>query len=85
MAEDVTNWTIEVGGNPLDLTGSVFDLDPVTQVLNATLGAGANLHAAFDVSATNLTSVADVSLSSTAVVGAAGRCSGVRPEDRSQP
>ena len=29
-AEDLSNWTVRVGGETLDLTGSAFDLDPAT-------------------------------------------------------
>ena len=70
-AEDPASWELVVAGNALDLTGSTFALDPATQVLDVTLGPGANLHAAFTMAATGLTSVADVPLDSDPVAGAA--------------
>jgi hypothetical protein len=71
LAEDVTNWTLESGGETLDLTGAVFDLVPATQVLTGTLAAGANLHASFDLTPANLVSVSDTAVANTAVTGAA--------------
>ena len=71
MAEDLSNWDLEVNGQSMDLTGSTFDLNPATQVLDITLGATANLHAAFNLSATNLTSVADVAVNTNQVAGIA--------------
>ena len=70
-AEDLTNWQLRVNGTALDLTGSTFDLDPGTQVLSITTGTGANLHAAFDLSATDVHTVADVQLATAPIVGAA--------------
>lgn len=70
-AEDVTSWELTVNGTVMDLTGSVLDLNPATQVLTMTLGTGANLHATFNIAATSLTSVADVVLATAPVAGAA--------------
>lgn len=69
--EDPDSWTLRVNGQALDLTGSTFTLDTNTQVLDITLGAMANLHAAFTLQATGVTSVADVPLAAVAVPGAA--------------
>lgn len=68
-AEDVSSWTLSISGTPLDLTGSTFDLDPATQVLDITLGAGANLHPSFNLSASDLVSVADTSVANTPIAG----------------
>lgn len=70
-AVDPANWTLRVSGVALDLTGSSFSLDEDTQLLSITTGAPANLHASFTLAAIDLHSVAAVSLSSVAVVGAA--------------
>ena len=70
-AEDLANWSIEVNGTALDLTGSTFDLSPATQVLSVTTGAGANLHASFDLIALDVHSVAATQLATTPVTGAA--------------
>ncbi len=70
--ENEANWVLEVNGTALDLTGSTFDLDTVTQILTITLGTLANLHASFDLNPTSdVMSVADVPLAQTAVTGAA--------------
>ncbi len=71
VAEDTTNWLLTVNGTPLDLTGSTFDLDPVTQVMSVTLGSGANLHSAFTFAAQTVTSVADVPVPTTTKNGTA--------------
>lgn len=71
QAEDAASWDLVVNGRSMDLTGSAFDLDPVTQVLDVTLGPGANLHAAFSLSATGVASVADVAVAAGPVAGAA--------------
>ncbi len=71
LAEDVTNWTLESGGETLDLTGSTFDLVPATQILTATLAAGANIHAAFELTPANLISVGETAVANVAVAGAA--------------
>lgn len=71
LAEDPDNWELTVNSQTLDLTGSTFVLDTVNQVLDVTLGSGANLHAAFTLQATGVTSVADVALAAIPVVGAA--------------
>ncbi|TDJ66364.1 MAG: hypothetical protein E2O39_16580 [Planctomycetota bacterium] len=68
-AESAASWTLSVDGVVLDLTGSVFDLDPTSQVLAITLGPLANLHATFTLTASSLTSVADVALAATPVTG----------------
>jgi len=70
-AEDPTSWSLAIGGTPLDLTGSTFDLDVATQVMDITLGPDANLHSAFTLAASSLVSVADTSLSTTPVAGVA--------------
>lgn len=70
-AETPGNWTLTVGGQTLDMTGSVLDLDPNTQVMTVTLGAGANLHSTFTFAAASLTSVADVAVPTTAKNGTA--------------
>jgi hypothetical protein len=71
QAEDLSNWSVEVNSATLDLTGSVFSLNPLTQVLSITTGANANLHASFDLIALDLHSVAATQLATTPVVGAA--------------
>ena len=71
QVEDSANWTLTVNGTAMDLAGSVFLFDEGTQTLDVTLGSMANLHAAFDLAAASIASVADVSLASTPVVGAA--------------
>lgn len=69
-AENPDNWALSVDGVQLDLTGSVFILNPDTQRLGITLGTNANLHSSFQLSA-NLRTVAGVQLSSNPVTGAA--------------
>jgi len=71
LAEDIANWDLVVNAQSLDLTGSTFVLNTGTQVLDITLGTNANLHAAFSIEATGLTSVADVALATGVTVGAA--------------
>ncbi|MCA8981935.1 MAG: hypothetical protein KDC14_18035, partial [Planctomycetes bacterium] len=66
QAENPTNWTLSVGGQTLDMTGSVLDLDPNTQVMTVVLGANANLHSTFSFAAATVASVADVALPTTA-------------------
>ena len=71
-AEDLANWTLTVDGVALDLAGSTFAFEPLTQAMTVTLGAMANLHASFELAAgAAVTSVADVPLSSAPVVGVA--------------
>lgn len=71
-AEDLDNWTLKIGTTTLPLTGTTFSLDNNTQVLSITTGTLANLHASFTLAAkSTLHSVADVSLGTTNVVGAA--------------
>ncbi|MEM7308042.1 MAG: hypothetical protein AAF682_15290 [Planctomycetota bacterium] len=71
LVEDLASWELVVNEATLDLTGSTFDFNPTTQVLSVTLGAGANLHAAFELIPVGVTSVADVALGTTPVAGAA--------------
>lgn len=72
LAEDPSNWELIVNSQVMDLTGSTFVLNTGTQVLDITLGSNANLHAAFSLEASNLTSVSDVAIATTgAIVGAA--------------
>jgi len=69
-AEDTGSWSLAIDGTALDLVGSVFDLDPVTQTLDVTLGAQANLHAAFTLAPTAaIHSVSDVPLGVAPVAG----------------
>lgn len=70
-AEDPSNWTLDISGTSVDLTGSTFALDPNTGVMDITLGASAGLHASYTLAASTLTSVADVALSTTPVAGTA--------------
>jgi hypothetical protein len=70
-AEDPANWRLRVNGQALDLTGSTFDLDLLTQILSVTLGSQANLHANFDLASLGVRTVADVTLAATPVAGAA--------------
>ena len=71
LAEDLSNWQLRVSGTVLDLTGSTFSLNTGTQVLTITTGPDANLHAAFDLAATGVFSVADTQVGATPVVAAA--------------
>ena len=70
-AEDISSWSLVVNSTPLDLTGSSFVLDVATQVMDITLGPGANLHSNFTLASTSLVSVADTSLSTTPIAGTA--------------
>lgn len=70
-AEDFTSWDLRISGTPLDLTGSTFDLDVATQVLDITLGPAASLHANFTLASTSLVSVADTVLAITPIAGTA--------------
>ena len=71
MAEHVNNWSLRVNGQLLDLAGTTIALDPDTQVGTITLGPNANLHAAFELRATNLLSVADTPVDAVFVGGVA--------------
>jgi hypothetical protein len=71
QAEDSANWELEVGGESLSLSGSSLDLDPLTGELTIVTGPDANLHASFSLTALDLSSVADVAVSTTPVVGVA--------------
>ncbi|MEL6905585.1 MAG: hypothetical protein AAFP22_09275, partial [Planctomycetota bacterium] len=68
--EDISNWSLFVEGVELDLTGSTVSLDPPTQTAQIDLGAFANLHATFEI-AVQASTVADVTLSTSPVLGAA--------------
>ncbi len=70
-ATNAANWALVVNGLNQNLTGSTFNLDQNTQVLTITTGPQANLHAAFTLAATSLTSVGAAAVSVTPVVGAA--------------
>jgi hypothetical protein len=70
-AEDPSNWTLTVGGQTLDMTGSVLDLNPASQIMTVVLGSNANLHSTFTFAAATLTSVADVAVPTTAKNGTA--------------
>ena len=70
-AEDPSNWTLALSSTSVDLSDSVFDLDPATGVMSVSLGASASLHSSFTLSAASLTSVADVPVSATPVAGSA--------------
>lgn len=67
LVEDLDNWTLTVDATEMDLAGSTFDFDPITQILTITTGPNANLHEEFDLAATNVKSVADVALDATPV------------------
>jgi hypothetical protein len=69
--EDAARWALYVEDQALDLAGSVFAFDPATQTASVALGAAANLHAAFELAALDLHSVADVALDTERVAGAA--------------
>ncbi len=71
QAEDPSNWRLEVGGEVLDLTGSVLTLNTGTQELTFDLPVAANLHASFDLTALSVASVADVPIPTGIVTGAA--------------
>ncbi len=71
-AENANNWTMKIGSTTLPLTGSVFTLDNLTQVLSITTGLQANLHANFTLAAkASLHSVSDISLATTDIAGVA--------------
>lgn len=70
-AEDVSNWTLEVGGESLSLAGSTLDYDPNSGELTLVTGPDANLHASFTLTALDLHSVADVEVDDTPVIGVA--------------
>lgn len=70
LVEDPASWTLTVDGHDLDLTGSSFDFDPLTQVLTLITAQNANLHEQIELSAHGVRSVADVSVDPTPVVAA---------------
>ncbi len=72
QAEDIANWSLEVGGQSLSLAGSTFDYDPLSGELTLVTGPAANLHASFTLTALALSSVADVYVATTPVIGVAG-------------
>ncbi|QDV07786.1 hypothetical protein Poly30_33190 [Planctomycetes bacterium Poly30] len=67
---DLDSWKITVGGLIMNLTGSVIDFDPATQVAELTLGPLANLHQDFTVRV-EAESVAAVAVNPAAVGGIA--------------
>lgn len=69
--EDVTNWTLTENSTAVDLTGTTIVFDENTQIASVTLGTLANLHSSFSLTASGVISVADVSVSGSAVNGAA--------------
>lgn len=69
-AENPDNWVLRVEGLALDMTGTVIGINPATQVATLTLGPLANLHENFTLAA-NLSTVADIAVSPTAVQGTA--------------
>lgn len=76
-AETLANWTIRQGGLNQDLTGSSFDYDPVTGIVDITLGTTANLHASYEILASGVHSVADTLVPAAAVNGVASGDSSV--------
>lgn len=70
-AENLANWRLLENGSDVDLTGSVFDYDPVTSKVAVALGASAGLHASFEVFATGVHSVSDADVDAGSVNGAA--------------
>lgn len=71
QAEDVANWSLEVGGETLSLAGSTLDYDPNSGELTLVTGPAANLHSSFTLTALDLHSVADVEVDDTPVIGVA--------------
>lgn len=70
-AETLANWHLSIDSTNLDLLGSTFIFDPLSQVLDITLGTQANLHATYQLSASGVSSVGDVAVSGTPVNGTA--------------
>ena len=72
---DISNWTLSVGGTPLDLAGTSISLDSTTQLASITLGALASLHSSFtlscDIATVAATSVTSMTLTGVAVGDAA--------------
>lgn len=71
QAEDPSNWVLTVGGQTLDMTGSVLDLDPSSQIMTVVLGPNANLHSTFSFAAATVASVADIALPTTTKISTA--------------
>lgn len=70
-AEDVSNWRLAENGGDVNLTGSVFDYDPITGTMSVALGANAGLHATFELFAPGVHAVSDVSVAAAGANGAA--------------
>ena len=70
-AEDVSNWRLSENGGDVNLTGSVFDYDPITGTMSVALGPNAGLHATFELFAPGVRAVSDVSVAAAGVNGAA--------------
>ncbi|MFT5830571.1 MAG: hypothetical protein ACI9D0_001157 [Bacteroidia bacterium] len=70
-AEDISNWRLAENGGDVNLTGSVFDYDPITGLMSVALGSNAGLHATFELYAPGVHAVSDVSVAATGVNGAA--------------
>jgi hypothetical protein len=66
-AEDASNWTISVNAQALDMTGSTLVLSIPLQIVTITTGPSCNLHADFQIAATGVHSVADVSVDPTVI------------------
>jgi len=69
VAEDPSNWQLDVAGNTLPLTASTLDFVPGTQVLTITTDATVNVHATFALTPVNVTTVSDVALAANPVAG----------------
>lgn len=71
LAEAPGTWRVAQNGAQYPLSDATIDYDPATGVISFDLGASTSLHAAFTVTATGLTSVADVAVSSASIAGSA--------------
>jgi hypothetical protein len=70
-AENIANWVLTVNGSTLPLTGTVIDLDPLTQVMTMELGNSAALWSSFSLRSSGVRGVNHVALATTNVSGAA--------------
>ncbi|TAJ16267.1 MAG: hypothetical protein EPO68_11365 [Planctomycetota bacterium] len=68
-AEDASNWTFEVEGNPIDVSGETFTYDLESKTLTVTLSDDYDNGDAFFVAATNVYSI-DGTTFSDSIVGA---------------
>lgn len=68
---NVGSWDLVVNGQTQDLTGTLFAFNAGTQILTITTGTTANLHAAFTLAASSLSSVGGTALATAPIVGAA--------------